>query len=67
MYTLYFGHAHPPPVKVWDVRKKTVVQDFKGHMYGVTCCAFSPDETLVLSADVDCVVLVSHSYNCNVH
>ncbi|XP_064383959.1 apoptotic protease-activating factor 1-like isoform X2 [Halichondria panicea] len=47
-------------VKVWDVRKKTVVQDFKGHEYGVTCCAFSPDETetLVVSADVDCVVML---------
>lgn len=45
------------------MRKKTVVQDFKGHEYGVTCCAFSPDETetLVVSADVDCVVMVSHS------
>ena len=45
--------------QVWDSRKRTIIQDFRNHQFGVQSCAFSPDETLVLSADVDSVVMVS--------
>ncbi len=48
-----------PCIQVWDCQRKTVLTDFKKHSYGVQCCALSPDETLVLSADIDSVVMVS--------
>ena len=46
------------------MNSKQLVCDFKGHKYGVQCCAISSDEKLVLSADISSTVLVS-SYNFN--
>ena len=59
------------PCKVWDTHRKTsiapgservkkspLILEFKGHQYGVQCCAISPDETLVISADIDSCVMV---------
>lgn len=58
-------------VKVWDTHRKTsiaptnervkkspLILEFKGHQYGVQCCAISPGERLVMSADIDSCIMV---------
>ncbi|CAI8008597.1 Uncharacterized WD repeat-containing protein alr2800 [Geodia barretti] len=58
-------------VRVWETHRKTSIApgnervkksplmlEFKGHQYGVQCCAIAPDESLVISADIDsCIML----------
>ena len=45
-------------LQVWDARKRRLLTEFKRHVYGVQCCAISPDEKLVLSADIDSCINV---------
>ena len=58
-------------LKVWDthrknsiapgnerVKKSSLILEFKGHQYGVQCCAITPGEDLVMSADIDSCVMV---------
>ena len=60
--------------KVWDTHRKTsiapgrervkkspLILEFKGHQYGVQCCAIAPDESLVISADIDSCVMVRNN------
>ena len=64
-------------LKVWDTHRKTsiapgnervkkssLILEFKGHQYGVQCCAITPAEDLVMSADIDSCVMVRGLY-CN--
>ena len=46
--------------QVWDARKRRLLTEFKRHVYGVQCCAISPDEKLILSADIDSCINVRH-------
>jgi apoptotic protease-activating factor len=61
-------------VRVWDthrknsiapgnerVKKSSLILEFKGHQYGVQCCAITPGEDLVMSADIDSCVMVWES------
>lgn len=62
-------------LKVWDTHRKTsiapgnervkkssLILEFKGHQYGVQCCAITPGEDLVMSADIDSCVMVCGLY-----
>ena len=40
------------------MKKSPLILEFKGHQYGVQCCAIAPDEGLVISADIDSCVMV---------
>lgn len=48
-------------VKVWDLRRKTCLQSFKGHAKGVCCLAFSPDGKWIASGSEDGEVKVLYS------
>lgn len=62
-------------VQVWDthrkssiapgnerVKKSQLMVEFKGHHYGVQCCAIAPNESVVLSGDIDSCVMVSFKH-----
>ena len=68
MYTKYLTDSN---LQVWDTHRKTsfatgservqkspLILEFKGHQYGVQCCAIAPSEELVISADIDSCVMV---------
>lgn len=46
-------------MQVWEPRTGRLVSDFKEHLYGVQSCALSPDNSWVISADIDSVIIVS--------
>jgi WD40 repeat protein len=35
--------GHQPSITVWDLTTQQAVADFKGHKFGVSCLAFSPN------------------------
>lgn len=41
--TLQSGTLAAPAVLVWDSETLVFVSELKGHLYGVSCIAFSPD------------------------
>ena len=43
-------------LKIWDIRRKTCIQTYKGHARGVRQIIFSPDGRWVLSGGDDGVV-----------
>jgi WD40 repeat protein len=59
----YFNHdsnllalAVGPMVKVWDVPRRQIVAEFKGHERGIADLAISPDDKLIASGDGEGIV-----------
>lgn len=44
------------------LKKSSLILEFKGHQYGVQCCAISPNEEVVISADIDSCIMVGGIY-----
>ncbi|KAG2387416.1 hypothetical protein C9374_001748 [Naegleria lovaniensis] len=51
-------------VKIWDLKKKEVIQTFKGHKGGITLVALSEGDQYIASADANGIILV-HNLQMN--
>ncbi|KAL9642372.1 hypothetical protein ABK040_007370 [Willaertia magna] len=51
-------------VKIWDLKKKEVIQTFKGHLDNITCVTFSEGEQYVASSDASGCILI-HNIQTN--
>ncbi|KAL6824632.1 hypothetical protein J3E69DRAFT_381507 [Trichoderma sp. SZMC 28015] len=43
---------------IWDWKKNSLLQTFKGHLLGISSLSFSPDGTWLASASYDCTVKI---------